>query len=162
MKQPSSERRMQLALGRLLTDVHFKKCWTDQSFAISAAKVGGVARTEALRFRAALIDMNFIIFDKQRDAFMPNFQVVIWSNEDAKLGLIKDLMDLYPIRTRKGRIKGTHNKEKRVENTGNNAVKQQTTVNPLSQFNASDLVAELRSRGYEVKATKTITTVEEL
>ena len=93
---------------------------------------------------------------------MPNFEVVIWSNEDAKLGLIKDLMDLYPIRTRKGRIKGTHNKEKRVENTGNNAVKQQTTVNPLSQFNASDLVAELRSRGYEVKATRTITTVEEL
>lgn len=158
MKRPSSERRVQLALGKLLSDVHFKKCWTEKSFAISAAKVGGVARTEALRFREALIDMSFLKFDKQRDALVSNFDVIIWSNEDAKLGLIKDLMELYPIRTRKGRIKGTHNKPKKVDQT----IAQQNNANPLSQFNASDLVAELRSRGYDVKATKTITTVEEL
>lgn len=33
---------------------------------------------------------------------------------------------------------------------------------PLAQFTAQELVAELRNRGYEVKATKVITTIEEL
>jgi uncharacterized protein (UPF0335 family) len=42
------------------------------------------------------------------------------------------------------------------------AILLQAEINPLSQFSAADLVAELRNRGYEVKATKTITTVEEL
>ena len=42
------------------------------------------------------------------------------------------------------------------------AIIAQAEINPLSQFSAADLVAELRSRGYEVKASKVITTVEEL
>lgn len=35
-------------------------------------------------------------------------------------------------------------------------------ANPFAQFTAQELVAELRNRGYEVKATKVITTIEEL
>ena len=42
------------------------------------------------------------------------------------------------------------------------AILLQAEINPLSQFSAKDLVTELRNRGYEVKATKTITTIEEL
>ena len=35
--------------------------------------------------------MNLLKFDKQRQAFVANFDVVIWSDEDAKLGLIREL-----------------------------------------------------------------------
>jgi len=38
----------------------------------------------------------------------------------------------------------------------------QEDVNPLSPFTAQDLVQELRSRGYEVKATRQVIVTEEL
>ena len=165
MKQ-TSERKVQLALGKLLTSVKNTCNWSEETFAELASKVG-IARTEAIRFYHSLIEMNLLKFDKQRQAFVANFDVVIWSDEDAKLGLIRELMEIFPIRLHKGRVKGSHNKsakqaEPQAQNMAEAAILLEAEINPLSQFSATDLVAELRNRGYEVKATKTITTIEEL
>ena len=163
MKQ-TSERKVQLALGKLLTSVKNTRNWSEETFAELASKVG-VARTEAIRFYHSLIEMNLLKFDNLRQAYVANFDVVIWSDEDAKLGLIRELMEIFPIRLHKGRAKGSSNKSaKKVEakNMEKAAILLQAEINPLSQFSAADLVAELRNRGYEVKASKVITTVEEL
>ena len=162
MKQ--SERKLQLSLGKLLTSVNNTRNWSEETV-INLASKAGIARTEASRFYHSLIEMNLLKFDKQRQAYVANFDVVIWSDEDAKLGLIRELMEMFPIRLHKGRVKGSHNKSaKKVEaqNMEEAAILLQAEINPLSQFSAQDLVTELRNRGYEVKATKTITTIEEL
>ena len=164
MKQ--SERKLQLSLGKLLTSVNNTRNWSEETV-INLASKAGIARTEASRFYHSLIEMNLLKFDKQRQAYVANFDVVIWSDEDAKLGLIRELMEMFPIRLHKGRVKGSHNKsakkaEPKAQNMEEAALLLQAEINPLSQFSAADLVAELRNRGYEVKATKTITTIEEL
>lgn len=164
MKQ--SERKLQLSLGKLLTSVNNTRNWSEETVIDLAAKAG-IARTEAIRFYHSLVEMNLLKFDKQRQAYVANFDVVIWSDEDAKLGLIRELMEMFPIRLHKGRVKGSHNKsakkaEPKAQNMEEAALLLQAEINPLSQFSAADLVAELRNRGYEVKATKTITTIEEL
>lgn len=156
------QRELQLALGKLLTSVKNTRNWSEETFTNLASK-SGVARTEASRFYNSLVEMNLLKFDKQRQAFVANFDVVIWSDEDAKLGLIRELMEMFPIRLHKGRVKGSHNKSaKKAQNMTEAAILLEAEINPLSQFSAQDLVAELRSRGYEVKASKVITTVEEL
>ena len=165
MKQ-SSERKVQLALGKLLTSVKNTRNWSEETFAELASKVG-IARTEAIRFYHSLIEMNLLKFDNLRQTYVANFNVSIWSDEDAKLGLIRELMEIFPIRLHKGRAKGSYNKsakkaEPKAKNMEEAAILLQAEINPLSQFSAQDLVTELRNRGYEVKATKTITTIEEL
>lgn len=162
MKQ--SERKMQLALSKLLTEVSRTNKWSEETFTTLASKAH-VARTEAIRFYQSLVEMNLLKFDKQRQAFIANFDVIIWKDEDEKLKLIHNLMEMFPIRLHKGRVKGSHNKSaKKVEakNMEEVAILLEAEINPLSQFSAADLVAELRNRGYEVKASKVITTVEEL
>ena len=103
------QRELQLALGKLLTSVKNTRNWSEETFTNLASK-SGVARTEASRFYNSLVEMNLLKFDKQRQAFVANFDVVIWSDEDAKLGLIRELMEIFPIRLHKGRVKGYHNK----------------------------------------------------
>ena len=164
MKQ--SERKLQLSLGKLLTSANNTRNWSEGPFVELASKAG-IARTEVIRCYHTLIEMNLLKFDKQRQAYVANFDVVIWSDEDAKLGLIRELMEMFPIRLHKGRVKGSHNKsakkvEPKAQNMEEAALLLQAEINPLSQFSAVDLVAELRNRGYDVKATKTITTIEEL
>ena len=135
---------MQLSLGKLLTKVNGTRNWSEEQV-IELAKPMGINKAEASRFYNALVEMNLLTFDKLRQRYVANFNVVIWSNEDAKLGLIKDLMEIYPIRLPRGIRKS-----------------QPIQVVTIQSFSAQELVAELRNRGYEVKATKTITTVEEL
>lgn len=165
MKQ-TSERKVQLALGKLLTSVKNTCNWSEETFAELASKVG-IARTEAIRFYHSLIEMNLLKFDNLRQAYVANFNVSIWSDEDAKLSLIRELMEIFPIRLHKGRTKGSQNKSaKKVEPKAKNmeeaAILLQAEINPLSQFSAADLVVELRRRGYEVTAKKQVIVVEEL
>ena len=156
---------MQLALGKLLTEVHHLNTWSEETFTKCASKAH-VARTEACRFYQSLIEMNLLKFDKQRQAFIANFDVVIWRDEDAKLGLVRELMEMFPIRLQRGPSKKSSKTAKKAEPQAQNmeeaAILLEAEINPLSQFSAADLVAELRNRGYEVKASKVITTVEEL
>lgn len=164
MKQ-TSERKVQLALGKLLTEVYHLNTWSEETFTKCASKAH-VARTEAVRFYQSLIEMNLLKFDKQRQTFIANFDVIIWKDEDAKLGLVRELMEIFPIRLQRGPSKKSNKTAKKAESKAKNmeeaAILLQAEINPLSQFSAADLVAELRNRGYEVKATKTITTIEEL
>jgi hypothetical protein len=164
MKQ-TSERKMQLALGKLLTEVSHTNKWSEETFTTLASKAH-VARTEAIRFYHSLIDMNLLKFDNLRQTYVANFNVSIWTDEDAKLGLIRELMEMFQIRLPKGPAKGSKKSAKKAEPKAQNmeeaAILLEAEINPLSQFSAADLVAELRSRGYEVKASKVITTVEEL
>lgn len=159
MKQ-TSERKLQLSLGKLLTSVNNTRNWSEETV-INLASKAGIARTEAIRFYNALIEMGLLKFDKQRQAYVSNFDVIIWSDEDTKLGLIRELMEMFPIRLH-GKNKGPRKSAKKAQNMEEAAILLQAEINPLSQFSASDLVAELRNRGYEVKATKVITTIEEL
>jgi uncharacterized protein (UPF0335 family) len=165
MKQ-TAERRLQLALGQLLTNIYHNRNWSEETV-INLASKAGIARTEALRFYHSLVEMNLLKFDKQRQSYVANFDVVIWSDEDAKLGLVREIMEMFPIRLRKGRVKGSRNKSAKktkpqAKNVEKTTIRLQEEINPLSQFSSVDLVTELRSRGYEVKASKVITTVEEL
>lgn len=164
MKQ-TSERKVQLALGKLLTEVYHLNTWSEETFTKCASKAH-VARTEAVRFYQSLIEMNLLKFDKQRQTFIANFDVIIWKDEDAKLGLVRELMEIFPIRLQRGPSKKSNKTAKKAEPKAKNmeeaAILLQAEINPLSQFSAADLVAELRNRGYEVKASKVITTVEEL
>lgn len=164
MKQ-TSERKVQLALGKLLTEVYHLNTWSEETFTKCASKAH-VARTEAVRFYQSLIEMNLLKFDKQRQTFIANFDVIIWKDEDAKLGLVRELMEIFPIRLQRGPSKKSNKIAKKTEPKAQDmpeaAILLQAEINPLSQFSAADLVAELRDRGYEVKAAKTITTIEEL
>jgi hypothetical protein len=152
MKQ--SERKLQLALGKLLTSVYNTKVWSEQQF-IDLAKKQNIVKAEAVRFYHALIEMDLLRFDKLRNSYVANFNVIIWSDEDSKLGLIRDIMEMFPIRLR-------HGHPKVARTMKDVAIIAQAEINPFAQFSAADLVRELRDRGYEVKATKTITTIEEL
>lgn len=148
-------REFQLALSKLLDQVRFENKWTMPTFQ-KVANTVGISKSEAYRFYKALSELKLLTFDKQRRTMISHFNVVIWKNEDSKLMLIKEIMEMFPnLQQTRGRVKG-----KKYPKT----VKQisQVSVNPLDKFTAQELVAELRSRGYEVKATKTITTVEEL
>ena len=164
MKQ-TSERKVQLALGKLLTEVYHLNTWSEETFTKCASKAH-VARTEAVRFYQSLIEMNLLKFDKQRQTFIANFDVIIWKDEDAKLGLVRELMEIFPIRLQRGPSKKSNKTAKKtepkVQDMPEATILLQAEINPLSQFSAADLVAELRNRGYDVKATKTITTIEEL
>lgn len=161
-----THREFQFALSKLLTNVKNTRNWSEDNFTTLAKNVG-MARTEASRFYNALVDMDLLRWDKQREAYVGNFCNVVWEDEDAKLGLMRELMEMFPIRLRKGRVKGSHNKtaqqaEPQAQKMAEVAIIAQAEINPLSSFSASDLVAELRNRGYEVKASKVITTIEEL
>lgn len=150
------ERQFQLALGKLLNRVRVQNTWNEAAFT-NNAESSGVSKSEASRFYKALVDMGLLRFDKQRKAMIANFNVAIWQNEDTKLGLIRDIMAMFPLKQQRGRVKGKVYPVKAKTEVTNVA-----EVNPLSQFSAVDLVAELRRRNYEVTARKQVVTVEEL
>ena len=153
-----TQREFQLALSKLLNHVKVQNSWSVASFE-KCAKSSGVTKSEASRFYKALVEMGLLRFDRQRRAMIANFNVAIWQNEDTKLGLIKDLMAMYPLKQQRGRVKGKSYPAKAktiVE------VVAEADINPLSQFSAADLVAELRRRNYEVTARKQVITMEEL
>lgn len=150
------ERQFQLALGKLLNRVRVQNTWNEATFT-NNAESSGVSKSEASRFYKALVDMGLLRFDKQRKAMVANFNVAIWQNEDTKLGLIRDIMAMFPLKQQRGRVKGKVYPVKAKTEVTNVA-----ETNPLSQFSAVDLVAELRRRNYEVTARKQVITVEEL
>jgi hypothetical protein len=69
----------------------------------------------------------------------------IWKNEDSKMMLIKEIMEMFPnLQRARGRVKG-----KQYEAS-------------IANYSSKELVNELRKRGYKVSAIKEIITVEEL
>ncbi len=136
----------QAALSTLLNQVRLENKWNESTF-MKVANTSGISKSEASRFYRALVEMQLIIYDKQRHGMVPQFDSNIWKNEDSKTMLIKEIMEMFPnLQKIRGRIKG----------------KQYNNKPTLTNFSAKELVSELRKRGYKVSAIKEIITVEEL
>lgn len=144
-------REFQLALGKLLNQVRFQNKWNSATFKKVAHTVG-LSKAEAARFYQALVEMNLLTFDKQRRTMITQFNVIIWKNEDSKMLLIKEIMDMFPnLQQTRGRVKGKKYPAKEIKETIT-----------LANFRAAELVAELRSRGFDVEASRKVVTVEKL
>lgn len=151
-----TEREFQLSLGKLLNQVRISNNWSAESF-ISNAKTSGVSKSEAYRFFKALVEMNLLKRDKKRRCAAPNFNVNIWQNEDRKMMLVKDIMDMFPNLQQKRGPKQIVVQRKQIEKRFEQTTTEEgLIVNNLAQFSAEDLVQELRSRGYEVNCSRTI------
>lgn len=136
----------QAALSTLLNQVRLENKWNESTF-IKVANSSGISKSEASRFYKALVEMQLIIYDKQRHGMVPQFDQNIWKNEDNKAMLIKEIMEMFPnLQQTRGRVKG----------------KQYEMKTSLANYSPKELVSELRKRGYKVSATKEIITVEEL
>ena len=136
----------QAALSTLLNQVRLENKWNESTF-IKVANSSGISKSEASRFYKALVEMQLIIYDKQRHGMVPQFDPNIWKNEDNKAMLIKEIMEMFPnLQQTRGRVKG----------------KQYEMKTSLANYSPKELVSELRKRGYKVSATKEIITVEEL
>ena len=136
--------KFQSSLSTLLNQVRLENKWNESTF-MKVANSSGLSKSEASRFYKALIEMQLIIYDKQRHGMVPQFDSNIWKNEDSKMMLIKEIMEMFPnLQKIRGRVKG-------------NKVKSS-----LANYSPKELVAELRKRGYKVSAIKEIITVEEL
>lgn len=134
----------QAALSTLLNQVRLENKWNESTF-MKVANSSGISKSEASRFYKALVEMQLIIYDKQRHGMIPQFDSNIWKNEDSKMMLIKEIMEMFPnLQKIRGRVKG-------------NKVKSS-----LANYSPKELVSELRKRGYKVSAIKEIITVEEL
>ena len=159
-----TEREFHIALGKLLDRVRIQNSWSKDSFIKAATHVANISKSEACRFFHALDEMNLLIPASDKRKLSPNFDTIIWKNEDKRIGLVKEVLDLHPnILQSRGRVKGKHYPRtiSHVEDVALGGV-QEEIVNPLSYFSAQDLVAELRSRGFIVTASRQIITTEEL
>lgn len=139
-------KEFQSALSTLLINVRIQNKWNESTF-IKLANSSGLSKSEASRFYKALIEMQLIIYDKQRHGMIPQFDSNIWKNEDNKTMLIKEIMEMFPnLQQVRGRVKG----------------KKYEIKSSLTNYSSKELVSELRKRGYKVSAVKEIITVEEL
>ena len=139
-------KEFQSALSTLLNQVRLENKWNETTF-LKVANSSGISKSEASRFYKALIEMQLIIYDKQRHGMVPQFDPNIWKNEDSKTMLIKEIMEMFPnLQQSRGRVKG----------------KKYEVKSSLANYSPKELVNELRRRGYKVSATKEVITVEEL
>lgn len=163
-----TDREFHIALGKLLDRVRVQNSWSAQSFTEAAKHVTNVSKSEAFRFFKALEDMNLLMPASDKRKLAPNFDVIIWKNEDKRISLIKDILEIHPdILQSRGRVKGKHYPKRtfsHVEEITDIAVIEpiEETVNPLEYFSAQALVEELRSRGFTVTASRQVITIEEL
>ena len=138
--------KFQSALSTLLNQVRIENKWNESTF-IKVSNSSGISKSEASRFYKALVEMQLIIYDKQRHGMVPQFDPNIWKNEDSKAMLIKEIMEMFPnLQKARGRVKG----------------KKYEVKTSLANYSPKELANELRKRGYKVSAIKEIITVEEL
>ena len=163
-----TDREFHIALGKLLDRVRVQNSWSKDSFLKAATHVANITKSEACRFFHALDDMNLLVPGSDKRRLTPNFDTIIWKNEDKRIGLVKEILEMYPnILQSRGRVKGKHYPKRsisHVEEITDIAVIEpiEETVNPLEYFSAQTLVEELRSRGFTVTASRQVITIEEL
>ena len=162
-----TDREFHIALGKLLDRVRFQNSWSAASFISAAVHVKNVSKSEAARFYRALVDMNLLIPSSDKRRLTPNFDVIIWKNEDKRIGFVKEILEMYPdIIQKKGPVKGAHYSKRTLSHVEEVEavveVVQEEVVNPLAYFTPQDLVAELRDRGYTVTCAREVITVETL
>ena len=161
-----TDREFHIALGKLLDRVRIQNSWSKDSFINAATHVANISKSEARRFFDALDDMNLLIPGSDKRKLAPNFDTLIWKNEDKRIGLVKEVLELHPdIIQSRGRIKGKHypKKEEILEvSISENEVTilpEQEEVNPLDHFEEKELVDYLRSKGWVVNAYKEQTVI---
>lgn len=162
-----TDREFHIALGKLLDRVRVQNSWSRESFHTAATHVANISPSEAIRFFKALVEMNLLQPASDRRKLSPNFDTIIWKNEDKRIGFVKEILEMYPnILQSRGRVKGKHYPKRIVSHTEESTtaleVVQEDVINPLSYFEAQDLVAELRNRGYAVTCAREVITVETL
>lgn len=164
-----TDREFHIALGKLLDRVRIQNSWSKDSFIKAATHVANITKSEARRFFHALDDMNLLIPGSDKRRLTPNFDTIVWKNEDKRIGLVKEVLELHPdILQSRGRVKGKHYPKKEVlevnisDNNEVTILPQEEIVNPLAYFTPQDLVAELRDRGYVVTCAREIVTIETL
>ena len=158
-----TEREFHIALGKLLDRVRIQNSWSRESFHTAATHVANISSSEAIRFFKALVEMNLLQPASDRRKLSPNFDTIIWKNEDKRIGLMKEILEIYPnILQSRGRVKGKHYPKRVSTEIAVTEPLEMETVNPLEYFSSQDLVAELRNRGFTVTASRQIITVEEL
>ena len=158
-----TEREFHIALGKLLDRVRVQNSWSKDSFIKAATHVTNITKSEACRFFHALVEMNLLTPGSDRRKLSPNFDTIIWRNEDKRIGFVKEILEIYPnILQSRGRVKGKHYTKRTVSHIEEVETIVEETVNPLAYFEAQDLVVELRNRGYAVTCVKEIVTIETL
>ena len=158
-----TDREFHIALGKLLDRVRVQNSWSKDSFIKAATHVANVSKSEACRFFHALVEMNLLIPGSDRRKLSPNFDTIIWRNEDKRIGFVKEILEIYPnILQSRGRVKGKHYTKRTVSHIEEVETIVEETINPLTYFEAQDLVTELRNRGYAVTCVKEIVTIETL
>lgn len=164
-----TDREFHIALGKLLDRVRVQNEWNAVSFIRAASHVKNVSKAEAARFYKALTDLNLLIPGTDKRRLTPNFDILIWRNEDRRIGFVREILEMYPnIIQKKGPVKGTHYSKRTVSHVEEEVeiapieVIQEEIVNPLAYFSPQDLVAELRDRGFTVTCAREIITVETL
>ena len=161
-----TDREFHIALGKLLDRVRVQNSWSKDSFIKAATHVANITKSEACRFFHALDDMNLLIPASDKRRLAPNFDTIVWKNEDKRIGLVKEVLELHPdILQSRGRVKGKHYPKRTISHveeveTTSIEVVQEEIVNPLAYFTAQDLVAELRDRGYVVTCAREVVTIE--
>lgn len=149
------EREKLIAFSKLLNRVKFQNTWNSDTFAACAEKTENVSKSEGIRFYKALVELGYLT--KSGRIFKPVFDTKIWHDEDYRLNIVKNILDDQPVIQKRGRVKGkVYGKPKEI------IVELADPVNPLEGFAATDLVNELRSRGFEVTCKRAVTVVEEL
>ena len=163
-----TEREFHIALGKLLDRVRVQNSWSRESFHTAATHVANISPSEAIRFFKALVEMNLLQPASDRRKLSPNFDTIIWKNEDKRIGFVKEILEMYPnILQSRGRVKGkvypkrpiTHVEE--VEATVVEVV-QEDVINPLDCFEDTELVEHLRSKGWVVNIYREKTVIETL
>ena len=148
------KRETLIAFGKLLNRVRFQGTWNPETFMKCSSKTDNVSKSEAFRFYKALVELGYLI--KSGRTYRPSFDTRIWHDDDYRLNIIKNILNDYPVIQKRGRIKG------KVYNKPVTAVIIPEPVNHLASISAKELVAELRSRGFEVSCKRSITVIEEL
>ena len=157
-----TEREFHIALGKLLDRVRVQNSWSKDSFFKAAKHVANVTPSEAARFFKLLAKTEYLKPDSDKRKLTQNFKQHIWRNQDAMIAVVKDILGVDDIILSRGPKKGSHRKPKTYVEPLALEVIQEEVVNPLSYFEARDLVEELRNRGYAVTCAREIITIETL
>lgn len=162
-----TDREFHIALGKLLDRVRVQNSWSKDSFVKAATHVTNVTKSEACRFFHALDDMNLLVPGSDKRRLTPNFDTIIWKNEDKRIGFVKEILEMYPnILQSRGRVKGKVYPKRPIahveEVEATIEVVQEETINPLDCFEEHELVEYLRSKGWVVNIYREKTVIETL
>ena len=157
-----TEREFHIALGKLLDRVRVQNSWNKDSFYDAAKHVANVTPSEAARFFKALTKTEYLKQGSDKRRLTQNFKQHIWKNQDAMIAVVKEILGTDDIVLSRGPKKGSHRKPKTYIEPLALEVVQKEIVNPLSYFEAKDLVEELRNRGYAVTCKREVITIETL